>query len=246
MRAWIFCLIPLTLSGQVTSDRLLKASQEPKNWLTYNGSYMSQSYSPLAQITTANAKNLEQKWVFQVESLQKFESRPLVVDGIMYVTQPTNDVIAIDTRTGRAFWIYRYNPSPDARPCCGAVNRGLAILGDTLFMATIDAHLVAIDAKVGKPIWDVKVAAAAAGYAMAVAPLVVKDKVIVGVAGGEYGIRGFISAYDAKTGVEAWKFYTVPGPGEPGHETWEGDNWKSGGASIWVTGSYDPELSLTY
>ncbi len=246
VRPWLLCLIPIALAAQVTSDQLVNAALNPKNWVTYNGSYMSQSYSPLSQITPGNARNLEQKWVFQVESLQKFESRPLVVNGIMYITQPPNDVVALDARTGRAFWIYRYNNSPDARPCCGSINRGLAISGDTLFMATVDAHLVAIDARNGRPLWDVKVAEAAAGYAMTVAPLVIKDKVVVGVAGGEYGIRGFISAYDTRTGKEAWKFYTIPGPGEPGNETWEGDTWKYGGASIWVTGSYDPDLNLTY
>ena len=126
------------------------------------------------------------------------------------------------------------------------MNRGLAILGDTLFMGTIDAHLIAIDAKNGHPLWNVTVGKAAAGYALTHAPLVVKDKVIVGTAGGEYGIRGFIAAYDVRTGKEAWRFYTIPGPGEPGHETWAGDSWKHGGGSVWVTGSYDPALNLTY
>ena len=126
------------------------------------------------------------------------------------------------------------------------MNRGLAILGDTLFMGTIDAHLIAIDAKNGKPLWNTTVAKAEAGYAITHAPLIVKDKVIVGMAGGEYGIRGFIAAYDAKTGKEAWRFYTIPGPGEPGHETWAGDSWKTGGASVWMTGSYDPDPNLTY
>jgi alcohol dehydrogenase (cytochrome c) len=126
------------------------------------------------------------------------------------------------------------------------VNRGVAILGDTLFMGTIDGHLVAVDAKTGRPLWDVKLERPEAGYALTVAPLVVKDKVIVGTAGGEYGIRGFLAAYDAKTGKEAWRFYTIAGPGEPGRETWGGDSWKTGGGSIWVTGSYDPESNLTY
>jgi alcohol dehydrogenase (cytochrome c) len=144
------------------------------------------------------------------------------------------------------FWTYQFAPSQAARPCCGRVNRGLAILGDTLFMGTIDAHLIAIDAKNGKPLWDTTVAKADAGYAITHAPLIVKDKVIVGTAGGEYGIRGFIAAYDVRTGKEAWRFYTIPGPGEPGHETWAGDSWKTGGASVWMTGSYDPALNLTY
>jgi alcohol dehydrogenase (cytochrome c) len=241
-----FAFLAAPLHAQVTFDRLLHAEREPLNWLTYSGGYQSQRYSMLSQITPQNVKSLEPKWVFQVESLQKFEATPLVVDGIMYVTQPPNDVIAIDAKTGRAFWIYQYKPAPDSKPCCGAVNRGLAILGDTLFMGTVDAHLVAIDAKNGKPLWNTNVASHADGYALTVAPLVIKDKVVVGVAGGEFGIRGFIAAYDAKTGREAWRFYTIPGPGEPSHDTWDGDSWMHGGASIWVTGSYDPDLNLTY
>jgi alcohol dehydrogenase (cytochrome c) len=232
---------------QVTASRLVRAADEPQNWLTYSGTYASQRYTALNQITPLNVKSLEQKWVFQAESLQKFESTPLVVDGVMYLTQPPNDVVALDARTGRVFWIYAYKPSPDAKPCCGAVNRGVAILGDTLFMATIDSHLVAIDTRTGKPLWNITVADAGAGYAMTLAPLVVKDKVVVGVAGGEYGIRGFLAAYDAKTGKEAWRFYTIPGPGEPGHETWPNDDsWKHGGASVWLTGSFDPALNLIY
>jgi alcohol dehydrogenase (cytochrome c) len=134
---------------------------------------------------------------------------------------------------------------PLSRPCCGRINRGVAIAGDTLFMGTIDAHLVAI-AKNGKPLWNTTVAKAESGYALTHAPLIVKDKVIVGVAGGEFGIRGFIAAYDVKTGKEAWRFYTIPGAGEPGNQTWSGDSWKHGGASVWVTGSFDPDLNLTY
>jgi alcohol dehydrogenase (cytochrome c) len=246
-RLMLLSLIPGLLCAQVTYERLAAAAKEPENWLTYSGSYNSQRYSALAAITPRNVKALEQKWVFQAESLQKFETTPLVIDGIMYLTQPPNDVVAIDARTGRIFWLYQYKPAPDSKVCCGAVNRGLAILGDTLFMATVDARLIAIDARSGKPVWNTKVADNDAGYSMTLAPLVVKDKVIVGVAGGEYGIRGFVAAYDARTGKEAWRFYTIPGPGEPGHDTWPNDDsWRHGGASIWVTGSYDPELNLTY
>ncbi len=248
--------LPVQLHGQVSSERLLNAAQEPQNWLTYSGTYASQRYSTLRQIDQTNVKNLEMKWVFQSQSSHNFEATPLVVDGIMYLTQPPNDIVALDAKSGRVFWVYQYVPSPDARPCCGFVNRGLAILGDTLFMATVDAYLVAVDAKTGAPLWKVKVAEAAEGYAMTLAPLAVKDKVIVGVAGGEFGIRGFIAAYEARTGKEAWRFYTIPGPGEPGHETWEActtsssncdrEAWKHGGASVWLTGSYDPDLNLTY
>jgi alcohol dehydrogenase (cytochrome c) len=237
-----------SLEAQVSFDRILKAGQEPQNWLTYSGTVTSHRHSLLTQITPENVKNLELQWVFQARSLEKFEATPLVVDGVMYTVQAPNDVVALDATTGRIFWIYSYRPAPEARPCCGRVNRGLAILGDTLFMATIDAHVIALDAKSGGLIWNTTVAKAEAGYAMTLAPLVVKDKVVIGTAGGEYGIRGFIAALDAKTGKEAWRFYTIPGPGEAGHETWPADSdaWQHGGASVWVTGSYDPELNLTY
>ena len=245
-RASLLLLVAGSLSAQVSFDRLLNAGKEPQNWLTYSGSMMSQRYSPLTQVTPQNVKNLELQWVYQARSLEKFEATPLVVDGILYTVQAPNDVVALDAVTGRIFWTYSYAPALDARPCCGRVNRGLAILGDTLFMGTIDAHLIALDAKSGHPLWNVTVGKAAAGYALTHAPLVIKDKVIVGTAGGEFGVRGFIAAYDARTGKEAWRFYTIPGPGEPGHETWAGDSWKYGGGSVWMTGSYDPALNLTY
>jgi alcohol dehydrogenase (cytochrome c) len=238
-------LFPVPVQAQVTSERLLRSADDAQNWLMYSGTYSSQRYSGLRQITAANVKTLEQKWIFQAESLEKFEATPLVVDGIMYVTQAPSDVVALDAKTGRVFWIYRYYPT-GAAPCCGSVNRGLAILGDTLFVATLDANLVALDAKNGLPLWKTNVAKATSGYTMTLAPLVVKDKLIVGVAGAEFGIRGFIAAYDARTGNEAWRFYTVPGPGEPGHETWQSGDWEHGGGSVWVTGSYDRELNLTY
>ncbi len=243
---FLVSLVPSSLCAQVTSERLLHANDEPQNWLTYSGSYASQRYSALQQISATNVKNLELKWVFQAQSLQKFESTPLVVDGVMYLTQSPNDVVALDAKSGRVFWLYHYAPSPAARPCCGIVNRGVAILGDTLFMATVDAHLVAIDSKNGHALWNVKLAEAAAGYAMTMAPLVVKDKVIVGVAGGEFGVRGFIAAFEASTGKEAWRFDTIPKPGEPGHESWRDRDWEHGSAAVWVTGSYDPDLNLTY
>src|SRR5947209_9728453 len=245
---FLVSLVMPILRAQVLNDRLLRAAAEPHNWMMYSGTYASQRYSALSQINPSNVKNLEQKWIFQAESLEKFETTPLVVDGIMYISQAPSDALALDAKNGRVFWIYRYYPSTDARPCCGSVNRGLAILGDTLFLATLDAHLVALDAKTGRPIWNTRVANASAGYAMTVAPLVVKDKVIVCVPGGEFGIRGFIAAYDVRTGREAWRFNTIPGPGEPGHETWQGraDAWEPGGGAIWTTGSYDPALNLTY
>src|SRR5579871_6031 len=143
-------------AAQVPFERVAKSQQEPQNWLTYSGGHMSQRHSLLSQITPDNVKNLELQWVFQARSLEKFEATPLVVDGIMYTVQAPNDVMAVDAVTGRLFWTYSYTPAPEARPCCGRVNRGLAILGDTLFMGTIDAHLLAIDAKNGKPLWNVQ------------------------------------------------------------------------------------------
>jgi alcohol dehydrogenase (cytochrome c) len=251
------------VSPTVSYERLTRAAKEPQNWLTYSGSYSSQRYSPLDQINLSNVKNLEQKWAYQGAVVGPWQATPLVVDGVMYVTQRPNDVVALDARTGRVFWIYQHIPSPDHKACCGANNRGIAILGDTLFLGTLDARLVAIDAKTGRRIWDTAVADYRLQYALTVAPLVVKDKVIIGVGGGDRGIRGFIAAYDARTGKEAWRFYTIPGPGEPGHETWEAcppssssspespsycdrEAWKHGGGSVWLTGSYDPDLNLTY
>jgi len=244
--AAIFTLALGCLSAQVSFERLIRAAATPQNWLNYSGSYMSQRYSALDQITPANVQNLEQKWIFQARSLEKFEATPLVVDGILYTVQAPNDIVAMDAATGGIFWIYSYSPDPKARLCCGRVNRGLAILGNTLFMGTIDAHVVAVDATDGHLLWNTKVADPIAGYAITLAPLVVKDKVIIGVAGGEYGIRGFLAAYDVHSGKEAWKFHTIPGPGEKGHETWAGDSWKHGAGSVWMTGSYDPDLNLTY
>jgi alcohol dehydrogenase (cytochrome c) len=238
--------------AQVTFDRILHADKEPQNWLTYSGTLMGQRYSPLTQITPANVKNLELQWVFQTrgpaEPVEKFEATPLVVDGIMYTVMAPDHVVALDAVTGRIFWLYSPKLSPLARVCCGRVNRGLAILGDTLFLGTIDGHLIAIDAKTGKPIWDKAVVKPELGYSFTMAPLIVKDKVIVGPSGGEYGIRGFVAAFDPATGNEVWRFNTIPAPGEPGHETWMDDAnaWEHGGAPAWVTGSYDPDLNLLY
>jgi alcohol dehydrogenase (cytochrome c) len=244
----LLAMLTPVLLAQVRPEQLVRAAQQPNNWLTYSGTYFSQRYSTLNQITPANVKNLQMRWMLQVKSLEKFEATPLVIDGRMYFTQAPNDVLAVDATSGRIFWQYSYEPSPKTRPCCGTVNRGLAILGDTLFMGTLDGALIALDAYSGKPVWvsNVNGADPSIGYSITLAPLVVKDKVIVGTAGGEYGIRGFIAAFDAKTGKEAWRFHTIPGPGEPGHETWAGDSWKYGGASVWVTGSFDPDLNLTY
>ena len=244
--------------AQVGSDRLDRAVEEPRNWLTYSGNYFSDRHSRLDQITPANIRNLERQWVYQSSAFGlSWEATPLVVDGIMYVTQRPNDIVALDARTGRVFWIYSYPTPADHGACCGANNRGVAVLGERVFMATLDAHVVAIDAATGAEMWDVEVADKRLQYAFTLAPLAVKDKVLVGTAGGDRGIRGFIAALDAATGEEVWRFYTIPAPGEPGHETWEPcppnpetfcdpEAWKHGGGSVWLTGSYDPELNLTY
>ena len=254
-------IIPLTVAGQepsgVSFERLRNAAQEPQNWLMYGGDYTGDRHSLLREITPANVKTLQLQWMYQGRVAGAWEPTPLVVDGIMYLTQRPNDVVALDARTGRVFWIYQYPTDPNQVACCGANNRGLAILGNTLFMGTLDGHLVAIDALSGHPLWNVHVARLEDNFSITHAPLVIKDNVLIGVAGADMGVRDFLAAYDAKTGEEAWRFYTIPGPGEPGHETWENcppeattycdpEAWKKGGGSIWVTGSYDPDLNLTY
>ena len=244
------CAIAVSSDAQVSQDRLLHADREAQNWLTYSGSLTGQRYSTLTKITPQNVKNLELAWVLQshppAEASSKYEATSLVVNGVMYTVQPPNVVVALDAATGRIFWTYAYSPAAAARQCCGRINRGLAILGNTLFMGTIDGNLVAIDARDGHALWTTQVGRPEAGYSVTVAPLIVKDKVIVGPAGGEYGISGFLAAYDPATGKQLWKFNTVPTPGEPGNETWAGDSWKHGGGSIWTTGSYDPQLNLIY
>ena len=243
--------------GQVSFERLREAAGEPRNWLTYSGGYFSQRYSALDQITPANVTDLALQWVYQSPSAGTWQPTPIVVDGVMYLTQRPNDVVALDARTGRVFWIYSYPTPSDHKACCGANNRGVAVLGDRVFMATLDAHVVALDAATGAELWNVEVADKEVAYAFTLAPLAVKDKVLVGSTGGDQGIRGFIAALDAATGAEAWRFHTIPGPGEPGHETWEPcppnpetycdpEAWKHGGGAAWITGSYDPELNLIY
>ena len=236
----------------VPFERILGANKEPQNWLTYSGNLNSQRHSGLTQIAPANARDLTLKWVFQSRSLDKHEVTPLVVDGVMYTVQSPNDVIALDAATGKTIWTYIHKPAEGTRnPCCGNLTRGVAILGDKLFLAALDAKMIALDAKTGKELWVTPVADYKQQYAMTVAPIVVKDKVISGVAGGEHGVRGFLAAWDVNTGKEVWRFYTVPGPGEPGYETWLDKSGKPsqdyihGGAPIWVTGSYDPATNLT-
>ena len=239
------------LSGQglpISSDRLLKAADEPGNWLMYSHAYNSWRFSNLNEITTANVKNLRVKWLFQGRHIEKFETTPLVVNGIMYLTRPENAIYALDAATGRQMWMYEYRNPPRTFNCCGRVNRGLAISGNTLFMNTLDMHVVAVDARSGHEIWKTEMYdySEAGGYAAPGAPLVVKDKLIVGMAGGERGVSGFLDAYDTKTGKRLWRFHTIPQPGEPNFGTWAGDSWKTGGVTTWNNGSYDPETNTLF
>jgi alcohol dehydrogenase (cytochrome c) len=226
-------------TAQVTFERLVNSAKEPQNWMTYSGDYAGRRFSGLDQINRTNARTMVAKWVYQTAATGKLETSPLVVDGILYATAQDDRTFALDARTGRPIWMYQRQIPGDIRPCCGRVNRGLAILGDKVFLGTLDAHVIALDAKTGAVVWDVVGAEYRTGHSFTVAPLAVKNLVVIGVSGGEYGVRGFIDAYDADTGERKWRFYTVPGAGEPGHDTWEGDSWKVGGAPAWNTGTYD-------
>ena len=230
---------------EVPYERLLATAKEPGNWLTYSGDYRGHHYSALDQITAANVGRLRVKWIHQLHGA-KIETTPIVVDGVMYLTRPPADVLAIDAETGLTLWTFRYGLQDKVYTCCGEVNRGLAILGRTLFFATLDAQLLALDTRSGRLLWRQQLADAKLNYSSTGAPLAIDGKVIVGIAGGEGGIRGFVDAYDATTGDRLWRFWTIPAPGEPGSETWSGDSWRHGGGPTWVTGSFDPKLNLIY
>ena len=242
-------LATLPAAAQVAApyERILAAKSEPGNWLTYSGNYAGHRHSELAQITPANAGRLKPLWVYQSRDAGKWEVTPIVIDGVLYLSEAPNIVSAVDGRTGRLIWRLRRPMPADVAGCCGPVNRGLAVLGDALYLCTYDCQLVCIDLNTGKERWASIVADYKVGHSLTVAPLAVKDRIIVGISGGEFGIRGFLDAYDAKTGKRAWRFWTIPGPGEPGHETWgKNDHWQRGGAAMWVTGTYDAELNLLY
>ena len=245
-RAALLLAAVLPLSGQVPYDRIRQADTEPGNWLTYSGNYSAQRYSRLNQINTTNVKKLHLAWVYQVKATDAMETSPLVVDGTMYLSEPGGSVTALDTRTGKALWKYARPLPKGVRGCCGQVNRGVAILDDKIYVGTFDAHLVALDMKSGVVRWDIPVADHNLGHSITGAPLAVKDKIVTGMAGGEYGVRGFIDAYDAKTGQRAWRFWTVPAAGEPGSQTWAGNSSKNGAATTWVTGAYDPEQNVVF
>jgi alcohol dehydrogenase (cytochrome c) len=243
-QAWMLLLCSCGFA-QVPYERIRNSAKEPGSWLTYSGNYQGHRFSALNQITPANVKGLHVKWAYQFPTART-EVSPIVADGVMYISGP-NTAAALDARTGRELWTWKRNVPTDYQSIgFGRVNRGPAILDNTLYVATLDCYLVALDIKSGAERWTAKVEDYKPGYSMTLAPLALKDKVLVGVSGGEAGIRGFVDAYDAKSGKRAWRFYTVPGPGEPGHEGWSGDSWKTGGGSTWVTGSYDPETNLVY
>jgi alcohol dehydrogenase (cytochrome c) len=240
--SFVLGLLASSSLAQVTSDRLLNSSKEPQNWLLYSGDYAGHRYSALDQINAKNAAQLVPKWVYQTMAGGKFETTPLVVDGVLYGTGPDDRAFALDARSGRPIWQYQRALPADVRPCCGRVNRGFAILGDKVFMGTLDSHVIALDAKTGNVVWDVTAVDYTKGYSFTLAPLAIKGMILVGISGGEY----FIDAYDADTGERKWRFHTIPGPGEPGHDTWEGDSWKIGGSPAWITGTYDPETNTSF
>jgi alcohol dehydrogenase (cytochrome c) len=241
----LFVLLAGLLPAQVTYDRILHADREPQNWLTYGGGYASQRYSLLTDLTRGNVKDLELKWVYHPKYLDKTEATPLVVDGVLYTVQ-NSEVVAMDAATGRAFWTFRYAVPPESNAYVMVV-KGLAISGDTLFWATYDGHLIAIDATTGQGLWNKVIVDWHKGYQLNVAPLIVKNMLIMGPATNERGVNCWVAAYDVKTGNELWRFYTAPvSPDDPAFSTWTGDSWKQGGSPIWVTGSYDPETNLTY
>jgi PQQ-dependent dehydrogenase (methanol/ethanol family) len=232
-------------SSGVTGDRLVRAGTDSANWLMYWGDYQSTHFSRLDQINARNVQHLRAAWTFQMAGESVLEATPLVVDGVMYTTRQ-GVVCALDAATGRQIWRFM-RPQQVKNPYeINPFNRGVAILGQRLFFGTLDAALVALDARTGRPLWEVQVADTMVGYSITSAPLVVKDKVLVGVTGGEFGARGFLDAYDAVSGRRLWRWYAVPAPGEFGNDTWSGDSWQRGGSPMWLTGSYDPDLNLVY
>lgn len=234
------------IAGGLSPERLRNASKEPNNWFSYWGNYDGKHFSQLDQINAANVKGLQVKWTAQLPGDSILQSTPVVVDGVMYTAGPPGEVYAIDARTGLQIWRYQrkqkqINPYESNR-----FNRGVAVLGNRVFLGTLDAYVIALDARTGLPLWETKVAETMEGYAITAAPLAIGDKIIVGIGGGEYGVRGFLDAYDAASGKRLWRFHTTAGPGEFGAESWSGDSWKRGGAGTWLTGSYDPESDTLF
>ncbi len=240
---------PLTSAApapNLTYERILHAASEPQNWLTYWGDYQSTHYSRLTQISTANAARLQVAWAKQLPGSSVLEATPLVVDGVMYTSGPPGVVVALDAASGRQIWRYQRTQKVRNPNEINPYSRGVSILGNRLFVGTLDAALLALDARTGTLLWEVQMADPMQGFSITSPPLPVKDKIIAGIAGGEFGIRGFIDAYDPATGARLWRFSTIPGPGEFGHESWSGDSWKLGCGATWLPGSYDAELDTLY
>jgi len=225
---------------------LALAQHSAETWTTYGKNTLGWRYSELDQINASTVSRLAPQWMYQTGVPGKHESTPLVFDGMMYTTGPSNYAWALDALTGRPIWSYKSPPPADIDLCCGPVNRGFAVHGNKLFKVNLEGKLLAMDAKSGAVLWEATLEDYKKGYAATAAPLVVKDLVVTGMAGAEFGTRGFIDAYDMETGKRAWRFYTVPGENEPGSNTWSKDTWKRGGGSTWITGTYDPELNVIY
>jgi alcohol dehydrogenase (cytochrome c) len=232
--------------GLIILPVALLAQDGSTSWTTYAKNTRGWRYSDLAQINTSNITRITPQWIFQTRVPGNMETTPLVMNGLMYFTAPSNHAFAVDLRTGRPIWHYQKTPPKRLDLCCGEVNRGFATLGDKLFKVNIEDTLVALDIKTGKVLWETMLADYRKGYSGTLAPLVIKDKVLVGTAGAEFGTQGFVDAYDSQTGKRLWRFQTVPRPGEPGDETWGKASNLRAGASTWITGSYDPDLNLTY
>jgi alcohol dehydrogenase (cytochrome c) len=234
---------PIENYSPVTADRL--KNPEPGNWMHYRRTYDGHGYSPLDQINTSNVKSLAPVWTFSTGVVEGHEAPPIINNGVMFVATPMGQVIALNAKTGDEYWRYK-RQLPEDLFQLHPTNRGVGLWQDKLYLATTDDHLVALDAKTGKVVWDSKVQDYKKGQYLTLMPLVVDGKVIVGGSGGEFGVRGYIVAYDANTGKELWRTFTIPGEGEPGNETWSGDDWKSGGAPAWMTGNYDMDTKTIY
>lgn len=224
----------------------LLALAQDTQWLDYGGGPHARRHSELTQINKTNVAQLKPHWIFQTGVIGKFQSVPVVTGGRMFVTGAANHAWALDLLTGKPLWHYASAPPPGVNLCCGEPNRGFAISGKRLFKVNIEGDLVALDMDSGAVLWKTKLADHREGYSATGAPLVIGDMVLTGIAGAEFGTRGFVDAYQVATGERLWRFYTVPAPGEPGGDTWPPGFYKRGGASTWITGTYDPELGLTY
>jgi alcohol dehydrogenase (cytochrome c) len=239
-----FAVAVLLYAQPVPYDRIVNAAKEQHNWLTYWGDYSAVRHRALDQINTRNVKDLRVEWMFQTGVPGAFQTVPLVVDGVMYFTAGDGSAYALDARSGRQLWRYKHAFAPGRQ---ARVNRGLAALGDRLFMVTGDGNIVALHARTGRLVWQNEMTPYKPGmYYGTVAPLAVKDMVIAGISGGEEGTRGFLDAYNASDGKRVWRFWTIPAKGEPGGETWLGDSWQRGGGPAWMTGTFDPKLNTLY